>query len=338
MLLPVAALILASLFVKASPPLIVDTDAGVDDYLAIAFLLSRGDVHIEAVCLANGLAHVDAAARNITRLLALGGHGDVPVYMGRPTPMTGNIAFPDEWRRTSDQLSGVQLADAGRSTERTGAAEYLSHRLEDRNHPARILALGPLTNLAQALERSPAVAKNVTELVIMGGAVRKPGNIDDGDFKTDNTTAEWNFFVDPAAARIVFASGIPIRLIPLDATSKVPIDAKFLDEIQSSARTPLARFVAQVLASERDFVKQGFYYAWDPLAAVALVDRSVVSFTSLRLDIRQKAPESGRTVETSGKPNAEVAMDADAARFRSTFLGSLRSSRNRSRSRLIRCL
>jgi len=177
MLLPVAALILASLFAQASPPLIVDTDAGVDDYMAIAFLLSRGDVHIEAVCLAIGLSKVEAGVRNITRLLAL--------------------------------------------------------------------------------------------------------------------------------------------------------DATFLDEIQSSARTPLARFVAQVLASERDFVKQGLYYAWDPLAAVALVDRAVVSFTPLHVDVRQKAPEAGRTAETLGKPNAQVALDADAARFRSTFLGSLQSSRNR---------
>ena len=329
-MLPIAALILASLFAQDNTPLIVDTDAGVDDYMAIAFLLSRSDTHLEAVCTVNGLAHVDAGAKNIARLLALGGRGQIPVYMGRPTPMSGVAAFPDEWRRISDQLPGVELPNAVRPPERTGAAEYLARRLQDRNHSARILALGPLTNLAEALERSPAIAKNITEIVMMGGAVRTRGNLDDGGyFKNGNTTAEWNLFVDPVAARIVFAAaGIPIRLIPLDATSKVPIDSKFMDELQSSARTPLARFVVQVLESEGAIVKQGFYYAWDPLAAVALLDRAVVSFKPLHLDIRQNPPEAGRTAETPGKPNADVAIDASGAKFRAVFLGSLRTSRN----------
>ena len=329
-MLPVAALAAVSMLAQNNASLIIDTDAGADDYMAIAYLLSRSDAHLEAVCLANGLAHVDAGARNITRLLALGGQGSVPVYLGRPSPISGNAAFPDEWRRMADQLPGVQLPAPIRQPERKSAAEFLVERLGDRNRPARILALGPLTNLAEALLRSPAIAKNVTEIVIMGGAVRSRGNLDDGGyFKTGNTTAEWNLFVDPAAARIVFATGIPIRLIPLDATSMVPIDSKFLDEIQSSARTPLARFVAQVLESERDSIQRGFYFAWDPLAAVALLDRAVVSFTPLHLDIRQKAPEAGRTAETPGTPNADVALNANAAKFRADFLSSLKASRNR---------
>lgn len=326
-MLPLPALILASLLAQDSIPLIVDTDAGVDDYMAIAFLLSRDDAHLEAVCLANGLAHVDAGARNVARILELGGRKDVPVYMGRPSPMTGDAAFPDEWRRTSDNLPGVQLPAARRAPEHARAADFLVGRLGDSNRPVRILALGPLTNLAEALHRSPRIAKAITEIVMMGGAVRTRGNLDDGGyFKTSNTTAEWNMFIDPAAARIVFNAGISIRLIPLDATSHVPVDIKFLDEMQTSARTPLARFVAQVLASERDIVKQGFYYAWDPLAAVALVDRTVASYTSLHLDIRLQAPEAGRTAETPGKPNASVAMGASAAKFKAAFLGALLSA------------
>ena len=329
-MLPAAALFLTFLFAQDSAPVIIDTDAGVDDYMAIAFLLSRNDVRIESVCVVNGLAHVDAGARNVARLLTLGGQGDIPVYIGRPDPMSGNAAFPDEWRRTSDQLPGVELPAPKRQPEHTRAAEYLARRLEDRQHPARILALGPLTNLAEALQRSPAVARNITEIVMMGGAVHARGNLDDGGyFKTGNTTAEWNFFVDPGAARIVFAAGIPIRLIPLDATSKVPIDSRFLDELQSSARTRLARFVAQVLESERELIKQGSYYAWDPLAAVALVDRGAVSFQALHLEIQQDAHQAGRTAPTAGKPNADVALDADAGRFRAALLGSLQASGSR---------
>ena len=319
-----SALLLASLLAGDSTPLIIDTDAGIDDLMAIAFLLSRDDVRIEAVSTANGLAHVDAGARNIARLLELAGRRDIPVYIGRPAPLSGDAAFPSEWRETSDKLPGVQLPPAKREPERSSATDYLARRLQDRRHSVRILALGPLTNLAVVLQRSPQSAKTITEIVMMGGAARKRGNLDDGGyFKTNNTTAEWNMFMDPLAARIVFGAGIPIRLIPLDATNQVPVDLKFLDQLQSTARTPLARFVAQVLESERDLVKQGFYYAWDPLAAVALVDRSAVSFTALHLEIRQHPPESGRTAETPGKPNADVALDANPARFRSTFLAAL---------------
>ena len=106
----------------------------------------------------------------------------------------------------------------------------LIERLKQQNRPVRILALGPLTNLAEALQRSPSVSHAIDEVVIMGGAIRVPGNLGDGGlFKTTNKTAEWNMFVDPLAALIVFRSGIRIRLIALDATNTVPIGAEPLE-------------------------------------------------------------------------------------------------------------
>jgi inosine-uridine nucleoside N-ribohydrolase len=158
----------------------------------------------------------------------------------------------------------------------------------------------------------------------MGGALHVPGNLGDGGvFKTNNTTAEWNIFVDPYAARIVFRSGIPIRLIPLDATNKVLVGAAFLARFQASARKPLARVVAQVLESDREFIQSGFFYAWDPLAAVALLYPAVVKTTNLHLDIRQDPPEQGRTIQTPGRPNARVALDADGAAWRKLFIAAL---------------
>ena len=197
-------------------------------------------------------------------------------------------------------------------------------RLRDQTHPLRILALGPLTNLAEALKRDPSAVGAIEELVIMGGALRVPGNLGDGGlFKTDNTTAEWNIFIDPLAARIVFRSGIPIRLIPLDATNKVPVDLDFLAKFQSGAHSPLARIVAQVLETDRAFIQAGFFYAWDPLAALALLHPAVVKTTNLHIDIQQDPPEEGRTVQTPGRPNARVAVDADGAAWRKLFLEAL---------------
>jgi len=321
-----AGFLLASLLhAQQSLPVIIDTDCGSDDLMAIAFLLGRKDVRIEAITVDDGLAHVRAGASNILRLLELGGHGDIPVFIGRETPMHGDRAFPDPWRQTSDTLlRDLTIPAAHHTGQARPASDYLAARLADRSRPVRILALGPLTNFGEALQTSPKVL-NGLEMVIMGGAIRVPGNLGDGgEFKTDNRTAEWNLFVDPYAASMVFASGARIRLVPLDATNRVPINAEFLRELQSKARSPLGRLVTGILDRERDLVDQGAMYAWDPLAAVALVAPSVAVMTPLAIEVKQNPPEDGRTAEIkSGRPNATVALEAVPAVFRKTFLAAL---------------
>jgi inosine-uridine nucleoside N-ribohydrolase len=318
----VAIFMAGALGAAAQPvPVIIDTDAGSDDLMAIAFLLVHPSLRIEAITIANGLAHVDAGTRNLIRLLELAGRKDVPVFAGRGVPLRGNAEFPAEWRKISDELPGVTLPPASRQPEPRRAVDYLVERLRDTNHPVRILALGPLTNIAEAFQRAPSSTGPIQEMVIMGGAVRAPGNLADGGvFHTTNKTAEWNMFVDPLAARLVFRSGVNIRLIPLDATNTVPIGAAFLREFQSQAHAPLARFVAQVLEADREMINLGIFYAWDPLAAVALLDRGVVNTVPLHIDVKQDPPEEGRTIETPGRTNARTALAADATAFRRIFL------------------
>ena len=317
-----AALMLCAMLTAAqTASVIIDTDCGRDDLMAIAFLSARRDVRIEAVTVANGLAHVQAGAANILRLLALGGQGDVPVYVGRETPLHGNASFPDPWRQNSDAL--IPGSAAHHKPQAQPAADYLVNRLRDHGRPVRILALGPLTNFGEALAHEPGLLHGV-EMIIMGGAIRVPGNLGEGGFfKTDNRTAEWNLFVDPLAAQQVFASGARIRLVPLDATDRVPIDAAFLRELRSRPHTPLGDFVAGMLAQECSFEDGATCYAWDALAAVALLDPSVVPWTRLAIEVRQSPPEEGRTAESAGqKPNAQVALGADAATFRRVYLAA----------------
>jgi inosine-uridine nucleoside N-ribohydrolase len=128
------------------------------------------------------------------------------------------------------------------------------------------------------------------------------------------------------AARIVFRSGVPIRLIALDATNKVHIGPDFLRDFQSKAQSPLARVVAGVLEADRETTEQGIFYAWDPLAAAALLKPSIAKTVPMRIEIREDAPEEGRTVALPGKPNAQVAVDADAGAFRALFLESFAKS------------
>jgi len=318
-----AIVFLARLLPAQSPNIIIDTDAGSDDILAIAYLLSHPSVHVDAITVANGLAHVDAGARNLTRLVELSGRPNVPIFAGRPTPLKGAAEFPAEWRKLADQLPGVQLLPSSRLPARKTAADYLIEHLKDKHHLVRILALGPLTNLAEALQRDPSIAAGIRQIVIMGGAIHVPGNLGDGGaFQTNNKTAEWNIFVDPLAARIVFHSHIPILLVPLDATNKVPIDLDFLSRFQARAGSPLGRLAAQVLEADREMIQGKIFYAWDPLAAVALLHPEVLHSSRLHIDILQDSPAQGQTAQTPGNPNADVALDADAATFRKIFLAA----------------
>lgn len=287
--------------------------------MAIAFLLARRDVRIEAVTVANGVAHVRPGAENVLRLLELDGHGDIPVYLGRETPLRGRAAFPEPWRKSADAPLGSRPAQ--HTPQKENAADFLAARLREHDRPVRILALGPLTNLGEALERAPDALGGV-EITIMGGALYAPGNLGDGGyFQTDNKTAEWNFYVDPAAAKEVFTSGAKIRLVPLDATNQVQIDSGLLKALRSRAHTPLGRYINAILKQHRDQIREGIYFAWDPLAAVAMIEPGVVDERPLAIDVRQAAPDEGRTAEMAGyPPNASVALSADAAGFREIFL------------------
>ena len=314
-------LIFVLLSAASAQPVLIDTDAGSDDFMAIAFLLSHPGVRIEAITVTNGMAHVGAGARNLVRLLEMAGRSDIPVFAGRAAPLRGSVEFPAEWRRISDVLPGVTLPPASRQPEARPVAAYLLERLKSGRTPVRILALGPLTNLGEALQRDPSVAAGIREIVIMGGAVRVPGNLGDGGvYHTANKTAEWNIITDPWAARIVFRSGVRIRLIPLDATNKVPIGAQFLREFQTAVRSPLGKLVGQVLAADHEMIDGGYFFAWDPLAALALLHPAALKTVLLHIDILQDPPDQGRTAIGAGRPNAEVAVDADAAAFRKLFL------------------
>jgi len=311
----------ATVAVAQQPPILIDTDAGSDDLMAIAFLLAQPGVRIEAITVVNGLAHPEAGTRNIARLLELAGRSEIPVFAGRGQPLRGTAEFPAAWRRTSDELPGVKLPPLTHKVEARPAADYLIERLRQKNRRVRILALGPFTNLAEALQREPSGAGTISEIVMMGGTLRAAGNLGDGGvFKTANQTAEWNIFVDPLAARIVFRAGIPIEMIGLDATNTVPISADFLRQFESQAHSPLGRFVAEVLRADRESIDGGYMYAWDPLAAVALLHPSVVKTARVHVEIRQDPPEEGRTVEAAGKPNAHVAVQADRGDFMRVFL------------------
>ena len=302
------------------PTYIFDTDAGPDDVMALAYLLARDDVEIEAITIAYGLAHGPQGAANLAKVATLAGKGDIPVYIGRDRPLLGDAAFPNAWRYLSDALPGVDLPTAFKPPQQEPAADFLKDRMHDATRPVHILALGGLTNLA-ALHDDRAALPALGEIVIMGGAFDVPGNVfNSGEFFSPTDTAEWNVFVDPLAAQRVFDLGVPMLVVPLDATNKVPIDAAFIDAFHAMEQTPLGRMTGQVLESIRRYAEAGVYYAWDPLAAVALLDRSVVHTLDHPVSVEQALPDAGTTRRAATGPAAAVAYDADRDAFQHLFL------------------
>lgn len=310
--------VVCAVAIASAQPFIVDTDAGSDDVLAVSLLLAH---HLPtAITVVNGMAHVDAGARNMRQLLEAAGMPAVRVYEGRSSPLRGSNEFPADWRTISDELPGVQLPAPARPPETLPAADYLVRRLRIKQPKhARILALGPLTNIAEALQQDPSIAQSIFEIVIMGGAIHG-GNV-------PGRSAEWNIYIDPLAAQIVFRSGVPIRLITLNAAKRVPIGADFVREFESMPYSALGEVVARVLDSQSETIAAGQFYAWDPLAAAALLDARVVRTDPVRIDIT----DDGRTIPSRGPSNVKIATEADARAFRKLFMQSFSEAKAQQR-------
>jgi inosine-uridine nucleoside N-ribohydrolase len=304
---------------------LIDTDMAVDDWLAILFLLQHPAADVVAVTVTGtGEAHCDPGVRNAQGLLALAGQPNVPVTCGRETPLAGTHTFPEEWRSAVDAMMGLVLPENDYSRSPESAADLIISRVHGSPNPVALVTLGPLTNVAEALQSDPTIIDNIEMITIMGGAVDVPGNLQGSGIETDNTTAEWNIYVDPLAASIVFESGAPITLVALDATNHAPVTMAFYAHIGADHSTPPADFAYGVFAIMQGFIQSGEYYFWDPLTAAVAVDDSLCRAEERALAVvTEEGPESGRTRESQDGNPVQVCVDVDSERFETLFLDSL---------------
>lgn len=308
-------------------PVVIDTDMAADDWMALLYLLRRPDVAVQAITVTGaGEAHCEPGTRNARGLVALANRGDIPVACGRTTPLQGGHAFPAQWRADVDTLLGLTLpTSATRPTQQT-AVDLLASVIQASPQPVVLLTLGPLTNIAEAVQRTPALMKNLAMIYIMGGAVAVPGNIAESGARIANHVAEWNLYVDPHAAQVVLASGAPITLVPLDATNHVPVTGSFYGRLKADRASPVAGFAFDVLTKRYAFIQSGGYYFWDPLAAAILTDESLATLQTRALSvIEAEGAESGRTLPSAVGAPVRVAVSADGARFEPVFLSTLKN-------------
>lgn len=307
-------------------PVLIDTDMAADDWLAILYLLQRPDVDVRAITVTGaGEAHCAPGVQNALNLTALAGRPEIPVTCGRETPLQGNHVFPPSWRDNVDALAGIKIPANPNPPLSQDAVSLIGDTIREADGELQIISLGPVTNLAELFQDEPALAEEIEQLTIMGGAFSVPGNVSAApEMGINNHAAEWNIYVDPHAAGLVVASGAPITFVPLDASNHVLLDEAFYDRLAADRITPEAEFVYQVLTKNIRFVRSGAYYFWDPLTVAVAVDESLGVFeTEPVIVVEEEGAESGATrVDASGSP-VRIATAADGDRFKQHFLDVL---------------
>jgi purine nucleosidase len=192
--------------------IIIDTDPGIDDSLAILLALASPEVTLEGLTVVHGNCSAEQGTRNALSILELAGAGYVPVATGCDLPLVQPSLLAPETHGGQGLGYAMLPEPLTRPTVQHGC-DFLIERIMSSPGEITLVALGPLTNVAMALRLEPRIAQNVREVVIMGGAIRHEGNT--------TPMAEFNTFVDPHAAHIVYHSGMPITLVPLDVTYQV---------------------------------------------------------------------------------------------------------------------
>ncbi|UCE13015.1 MAG: nucleoside hydrolase [Candidatus Heimdallarchaeota archaeon] len=297
-------------------PIIIDVDVDTSDTNALLYLLNSPSVTIRAITVSCGITYIDAGVENVLRLLDYLSIEDVLVAGGRSVPLETNHSFPIQWRQASTSFFGLSLPATDLQPSDMNASELIVSLLNE--SPMSIIALGPLTNIADALLIDPTISQKIERIDIMGGAVNVPGNIGNVYPQIPNYVAEWNFYIDPHAADLVFTSSIQnIRLIPLDATDQVPITSDFKSKLQENLLTKEAEIANQLLI-------EGLYF-WDELTVVAFTNPEVVTCEMYHIDIiMDQEDHEGQSVRNVSAPvNAQVAVGADSTKFEQLFLKAI---------------
>jgi len=193
--------------------IIIDTDPGQDDAVAILLALASPDeIEVLGITAVAGNVPLALTQKNARIICELAGKTTTPVYAGCDRPMTRKLVTAEHVHGKTG-LDGPQMADPVMPLGQGHAVDFIIETLRrEAPHSVTLCPLGPLTNIATAFERAPDIVGRVQQIVLMGGAYFEVGNI--------TPTAEFNIYVDPEAAEIVFKSGIPIVVMPLDVTHK----------------------------------------------------------------------------------------------------------------------
>jgi purine nucleosidase len=315
-------------------PLIIDVDTGIDDAFGLLYACASPHARVLGVSTVAGIVDLAQATRNTRAVLALARRAEIPVWPGCAspflhTPADGRVAHG------ASGLGYAVLPDPPREDEAPNAIDAIVAQAHAAKGELVLVATGPLTNIALALMREPALPRLVERLVLMGGAYHEAGNV--------TPAAEFNIWHDPEAARMVFRAfggegAAPLVAVGLDVTRKtllVPADLTALAEhCAGLPEAPaLLRFLEDAARYYFDFMEKRYgarvFTMHDPLAIAAAIDPSLIATQRVAVDVETAGVlTSGMTVADwrgvwRRAPNADVAIAVDATRFRAEFLDAM---------------
>ena len=297
-------------------PIIVDDDGSPDGTIALLYFLRNPLFEVKAVTISCGEAHPEVFAPHVQRLLAGLGRPDIPVGVGRATPLEGNNAFPDPWRQVSDDFWGISYPEAPVSLEAVPAAQLIVDTLNSASQLVMIFVSGTHTNLAEALRLDPGIVEHIREVHVMGGSIYVSGNIESDWSEIDNEVAEWNIWGDPVAADEVLASGVPLHITPLDATNQV-LWTRGDALAWADSGTGEGLLAGELLQWTLESWSVERVYIWDLVAAVNTTDPALCPEVPLALDVLvELGPHQGQMVVRDQAPNVIVCLAPDAERIR----------------------
>ncbi len=321
---------------QAKKNVILDVDTSGDDLMAILYLLAQPDVDIKAITIVRGVSDVESGTEIVLRLLALTGNGNIPVCRGADVPMAGSNAFPAKWQPPVDHPFGLELPPHTLKASTLRADEMISSLLKKYKGDISILALGPLTNIAGAFTRDPALERDVNDIYISDGAVYVKGSINPEYPAIKNTVSGWNLWVDAKAASVVFGSSAQITLVPLDLTAvHGPHPVLLRSDVVKQYNGRVEGTVGKSLSSI--FKNWITYYhtdtqisgteeqapVWDLVAAEIYCNNEVCTeWQEQKIEIRSGDPESdGQIVIVKDKkPNVRICLRGNQDVFEESLL------------------
>lgn len=248
--------------------ILIDTDPGIDDAMAILFALKAPELDVLALTTVFGNHFVEITTRNALRLLELAGREDIPVARGAGSPLVRSFTSPPTFVHGEDGLGDAGLTgEPDSEAAHTRAAQFIVEAVMSRPGEITLVPIGPLTNIAMALKLEPRIVKAAKRVVLMGGTAFAPGNV--------SPVAEANIFNDPEAAAVVFGAGWDVVMVGLDVTTKIHMTRAYIDAL-GTTRAPYAELVARIAPHYqafhlREYGNDGTLHTHDPAAIAYLI-------------------------------------------------------------------
>ena len=285
---------------------IIDTDPGTDDALALMMALSSPDLLVEGITTVGGNATLSETTDNALRLIEHldGKESGLPIAVGADRPMRGS--YTHAYHVHGSEGLGVRLPEPTLKLHRLNAVEFIQDRVSRSPGQLTIIAIGPLTNVAAALDNRPDVANAISGIVVMGGAVEVPGNI--------TPHAEFNIHEDPWAANAVFTSGVPVTLVGLDVTHQTFMHRRDGPRwFEGASRS--AQLGNRILSDRfRELDDAHEFHLHDPLAVAAAIEPDILTCRRAQVSVVTDGKERGRTIASYGDGTVNVAVGVDAGR------------------------